>query len=301
MKKATIFVRSLLIPLTIALLATACANTSSGNGGGTTPEDGGGNTDQKDVGGSNGKDAGTTGKTDGGGSGTAWTTKQVLEESHMAQAKGATCPQFTNGPKDIKVTNLVAVSPWIVASKGKLDGIFAQQKGGGAWSGAYVVGETKGAIAALKPGDTFTVAGDITVFYCATQISAKLVSKDGATELPVAVTVTLDKIGEAASDADRLSYENAYISVDNLTVDDPEAKGSDGKYHGDIKVVDAKGAKLHIRTGFDTSFSTYDSTTKTWSTTLKKGAKLKSLRGLYIFSYGAWQLDPFEDAGFDWE
>lgn len=203
------------------------------------------------------------------------------------------CAAFTNKSTGVTVRNLTVTSPRKYISK-KLDGVFAQKKGGGHHGGLLVTGEAKGDVSKLKVGDVVTVTGANKGFYCAQQFDAELVNKETATELPSATTVTLDKLGEAAGLEKNQLWENSLVHLENVTVVDTVG---DKKDFGHVFVGKDDGDKALILTtvrdiGWSSALGVYDWDEKTWAFNVKKGDKLKIVQGILTFSYDHWRLLP---------
>lgn len=297
-----------LLTLAICGLGLGCANTGGSGGGGssnsntdagTQPTDAGGG--QTDAGAQQGDSGGST-KTDGGATPGAWTIESLqkaVDETACAVAPGG----FLNGPAKVTLNDVVVATPPLlkVDSKKTLDGIFVQTKGGGPWSGMYVVGPTGADIGILKAGDVISVTGDVLDYYCLTEFKASLISVTG-TELPVATTATLDQLGMHAKPEDNEALESVLVSMGDLVVSDPEPKSPKGtKFCGFWVGKDADDKALLVVCTWGTTFATYDKDAKTWQTTVKKGDKIKSLRGAVQFSFEEFKLAPLGDAGIEWD
>jgi predicted extracellular nuclease len=232
-------------------------------------------------------------------------TDQTIESLQKLQVpKDCKSTPFLDGAKGVTVRDVVVISrPLLKIDKKKksLDAVYVQTKGGGPWSGMYVVGETDSSIAKLVPGNVVTLTGDVKDFYCMTQMDAQLIaSKDGAVETPTAVTVTLSDIGDKAKDEDNEIYESGYVSVENVVVTDNKPLGTDGKTHGEFYVGSKDGDKaLLISYGFNTTFS--KKVDGAWVADVPMGKKLKSIRGVMTWSYGKWKLIPMEDSFLHWD
>lgn len=287
------------------LAMVGCASTG-GSGGGDLPVDAGSQqTDtgaaQTDTGGQAGTDAGAQ-TTDSGPQTSDWTIEKLqksVDETACAAAPGG----FLNGPKGVVLNDVVVATPPLnkVDSKKTLDGIFLQTKGGGPWNGLYVVGPADSDIANLKAGDVVSVTGDVLDYYCLTEFKATAISVKG-TELPVAVTVTLDQLGVHAKPEDNESLESVLVNMGAVVVSDPEPKSTKGtKFCGFWVGKDADDKALLVVCTWGTSFATYDKDAKTWNTTVKKGDKIKSLRGAVQFSFDEFKLAPLGDAGIEWD
>ncbi len=209
---------------------------------------------------------------------------------------------FTNKSTGVTVRNLTVTSLRRYVAKTKdglvMDGIYAQKKGGGHHGGLFVVakGDQGAQIKNLKIGDVITVTGDNKGYYCAQQldVSEGLLNKETATELPVASTVTVDKVGDSAKLEDNQHWENGLLQLENVTVVD--IKGDKADYGNVYVGKDGSDKALVLTTvrdkGWSTGLGTYDWDTKKWTYNVKKGDKLKVVRGILVFSYDHWRLQP---------
>ena len=303
--------RTLLLTIAICSLTFACANTSGGGGGGADPDagtatdtggggDDSGGTTKTDAGTTTPTDSGTTTKPDAGPTGD-WTIEKL--QKAVDEKACATAPKgFHNGPKKVTLSGLVVSTPPLLKIAKTLDAVYVKTKGGGLWNGLYVVGAAGADIAKLEPGQVISVTGDVQDYYCQTQLKATLVNASKATELPVSTTVTLDQLGVHAKPEDNEATESVLVSMDNLVVSDPEPKSSKGtKFCGFWVGKDADDKALLVVCTWGTTFATYDKDAKTWNTTVKKGDKVKSLRGVVQYSFEEYKLAPLGDDGIDWE
>ncbi len=291
-------------------LVLGCAEVgTSGGGGGAGTNDTGGGAGANDTGGDatdaggGGGDAGAGGQdsaggTDGGAAGVEKTI-EALQQELEAVVCTEQSPGFTNGTKGVLAKGVVLVSPVIfkVDKPGKLDAAYVQDKGGGLWKGIYVTGPNGGELGKLKVGDVLDIQGDLVDYYCATQISGKKITKvEGATELPVAVTLTLDKIGVNVTPKDNEATEGTLVSIENVVVSDNEPKGTDGKPHGEFYVgKDDKDKAVLVAPGFGTTFSVKGSD-GLFRASFPIGTKFKSIRGVVAYSFGAYKLIPLGDS-----
>lgn len=284
-----------------------CASDGSSSSSSSSSSSGGTDAGSSSSGGSDGASSSggsSSGGTDGGssssGSGSSSssgaagevTAADVLGSLHKQVTYGK-CEDFTNDKKGVTIRDLVVTSPRRYVSA-KLDGIYAQTKGGGELSGVTVVGEPKGKIADLKVGQTITITGDTKAYFCGIQFDASLVSTGAATELPVANTVTIDKIGDGAGDSASQKWEGALIELHDVTVVDLVG---DKKDFGNVFVgKDDKDKALIVSVirdaGWDTKLAEYDWTAKKWTYGVKPGDKIKVLRGTIGYAFDHWRLFP---------
>ena len=199
------------------------------------------------------------------------------------------CKKIVNTLNGVSVFGMVVASP-VSVYKGVAT-TFVQTKGGGANSGLVLMAKSPGAVDALKVGEVVDlVPGNVKEYYCLTEIEPKTADslvKSGATELPVAATIDVAKVGAKASEDDNRAYEAVYISLEGVTVTGLGAPGSDGNPHT-IWVGKAAGDKqLEIGNGFKTYVIGSDKKTPNY----KDGQKV-NVQGFLQFSYGAWQLVP---------
>ena len=140
-------------------------------------------------------------------------------------------------------------------------------------------------------------------FYCMTQISESLIdAKKDASELPVATTLTFDQIGTAAKAADNEAVESVLVSIENAVVSDPQPKSKTGKtFCGFWIGKDENDKALLVVCKWKTTFSSYDTDKKIWTTKVKKGDKLNSISGIVEYSYSEYKIAPLGDAGIDWK
>ena len=282
----------LLTVFTAALVAAGCADTGGGGGGGAA-DAGAADATKSDT----GAGSDTTAADTGGGQ--SVTVKEMQEEMEKLDC---TANSFTNGPKGVTINDLVVVSQisFKFDSKKTLNQVYVQSKGGGLWSGIQVVAATDTVLSKLtiKIGDVISVTGDITDFYCFTQFKAsKVTVKAGATELPVAVTVTADKIGSKAGIEDNEAAESVFVSIENVVVSDAAPLGSDDKTHGDFYVgKDENDKAILVVPGFATTFSK-ETSGGAYANEFKKGQVFSSIRGVLVYSFSVWRLTPVNDAG----
>ncbi len=291
-------------------LFIGCAEVgSSGGGGGGGTDTGGGAVDTAgggtDATGGAGSDVTGDGAggvdgaagTDGASAGVEKTIEALQQEMESVECTEKS-PGFTNGTKGVLAKGVVLVSSVIfkVDKPGKLDAAYVQDKGGGLWKGIYITGPNGGDLGKLKPGDVLDVQGDLVDYYCATQISGKKITKvEGATELPVAVTLTLDKIGVNVTPKDNEATEGTLVSIENVVVSDNEPKGTDGKPHGEFYVgKDDKDKAVLVAPGFGTTFSVKGAD-GVFRASFPVGTKFKSIRGVVAYSFGAYKLVPLGD------
>ncbi|MEY3011609.1 MAG: hypothetical protein RIT45_344 [Pseudomonadota bacterium] len=284
-------------------LAAGCANTSGTGGGDNTSDTGGGGGGGNDAAsGSDGASGGDgTSGGDTGGSGQVVSIQEMQEEMEKLDC---TKFSFTNGPKGVKLENVVLASPIqfkaIKSKNGDRDAVYVQEKGGGLWKGMYVTAPNGGELGKLKTGAVVTLEGDVKDYYCATQFDAKVISPVAdATELPVATTITLDKLGDKAAETDNEAAESVLISIENVVVSDNEPLGTDGKPHGEFYVGKDKTDKsVLIAPGFSTTFSKQGDDGN-YRAIFEVGKEFKSIRGVVTYSFGKWRLIPVGDAGLD--
>jgi hypothetical protein len=278
----------------LALSAAGCADTGGGDGGGADAGGGG-----ADTGGGGGAD----GAADGGGGADGSGAQGVAIEDLQKEMESKDCTKFafTNGPKNVRLADVVVASPVVFKhdSKKTLDGVYVQQQGGGLWKGIFAVAETGGELAKLKAGQVVSLTGEIADYYCMTQIKLTKLEVGAATELPVAVTVALAKIGDKASLEDNEAAEGVLVSIEDVVVSDNEALGSDNKPHGEFYVGKDKSDKaVRIAPGFGTTFSKKGDD-GVWRAQVEVGKEYKSIRGVLSYAFNAWRLTPVGDAGMD--
>ena len=274
--------------------AIGCAETTGGTAAVDATTSGNDTTGGNDA--TTGTDTTTGGDTATGG--TAVTIEDMQKEMEKVDCTAAS-NGFTNGPKGVTIKGAVLATPinFKIDKAGKLDAAYIQTKGGGLWNGIYITGANGGTLGKLKVGDVIDLTGDVTDYYCATQITTKTITKvEGATELPVAVTLTLSQIGGSAAPGDNEATEGVYVSIENVVVSDNEPKGTDGKPHGDFFVgKDDKDKAVLITPGFSTTFSKKGAD-ELYSADFPVGKKFKSIRGVIKYDFGAYKLVPLGDA-----
>ena len=259
--------------------ASSSSSSSSSSGGDTTSS-------------SSSSSGGETTSSSSSSSGGETSAADMLKEIQGA-VDYKKCAAFTNKSKGVTVRNLTVTTARKYVSK-KLDGVYAQQKGGGHHGGLFITGEVKGDVAQLKIGDVVTVTGANKGFYCAQQFDSELVNKETATELPVATTVTLDKVGDAATLQNNQMWENGLVQLENVTVVDTVGDKQD---FGNVFVGKDDADKALVLTtvrdkGWSDALGTYDWDNKKWTYNIKKGDKLKIVRGIITFSFNHWRLLP---------
>ncbi len=283
----------------LCVLAAACANTSAGGGGGTATD----TTAGTDV--ASGSDttsgADTTGGTDavagqdttGGGTDavTAGTTTTIAAIQQDPNSTGCTNDTgFVDGAKGITLSQVIVVTPvQTTTSKtsGKTsDAVWVQTKGGGVWSGIELYAASPGPLTSLKQGDVITVTGDVSEAFCVTEVKPIAVTPQGATDIPVAVTIDVDSIGAAAPAATNESYESVYISLTNVLVADPGVLGTDGKIHYIAVGKTATDKAVNVSSGFGNYV-----TSKTGTANYTAGQKL-NVRGIVSYYSGQYTVTP---------
>ncbi len=280
------------VTLLAAGLNCACANTTGSSGAVTTDAvtsfaDTGSNTgtDIKATGtDTGGTDTGSTG-TDVPISGTAMTVSDLQNKS-----TGCDANKIVDTLPAVSLTGLVVVSPIRLSTSSKTgkvtEGLFAQQKGGGANSGIYLAEDKGGPLANLKIGDVFDTGGAVTEYYCMTELKPVTAIASGASELPVAITIDVATVGDAAGDAANRTYESTLISLENVVVSDPLSLGTDNKPHNIMVGKTAADKTVRIGSAFYVYMQAKDGTAN-----YTAGQKL-NIRGVMEFSYGLWQVTP---------
>ena len=234
---------------------------------------------------------------------TAGTEKSIVDiQKSDPSMKCAKPTGFTTALKGVKVSSAIVVSPvnaTTTSAGKKLEGVWVQQKGGGAWTGLYLetdAGAT--AIGTLKVGDTITAIGDIEEFYCMTQMQPTVVTVEtAAAELPAPVTVDIAKLGDAATDADNESYESVLVTVNNVILTNDAALGTDGKPHGEMYLGLVAGTDL-LRMGsvFPGVYLSDKNPDGTYTPKWAKGQKFASITGVMQYSFGKFRLLPVNQA-----
>ncbi len=281
-------------------LCAACANTGGGGGGGggSTTDTATGGTADTTTGGTadNGavKTDSSTVKNDTGSS--AGEEKNIVDIQKASAACPTPAPQLWGDSKGVTIRNVVVSSPArSEGSAGTLVGLFVQQKGGGQWSGIYVSGKKDSELGQAKPGDVLTLTGDVKDFYCFTQIYSTFTTIESqGKELPVALTVTTDDLGDKAGAEKNEPYEGVLVQLKEVVVGD-DALGSDGKPHGEIYVGKDKDDKaLRIASSF---YGVYLSDkTKgpdgkdVFTPKYPKGTKIGTLTGVVEYAFGQYRL-----------
>jgi hypothetical protein len=282
----------LLTPFVVAvssLVLASCANTSSGGGVAAGTEADTTTSSGKDTTTSTGGDTGTTAKTD--------TTSQSGTEKSIVdiQKASAACtgdPASFGDVAGLTIRNAVVASPARKqTTDGSLVGIYVQQKGGGQWSGIYVIGKKDSEIGQVAPGDVITITGDVKDYYCFTEMNNKFaVIESQGQEMPMPVTVTTADIGEIAGKDKTEPYEGVLVQLHDVVVGD-DALGSDGKPHGEQyvgKTADEKA--LRIGSSFFGVYLSDKNADGTYSEKYPKGTKLGTLTGVLQYSFGAFTL-----------
>ena len=177
-------------------------------------------------------------------------------------------------------------------SKGKkLEGLFVQDKGGGANSGLYLSEDAGGPLANLKVGDVVTITGDVAEFYCYTEMKPIAVTPEGTTDLPTAATIDVATIGEKATPADNETYESVFISLEGVIVSDPamaDSADSSGNLHTMAVGKSDSDVALRIGAGFGKIYPiAKDGKTPNY----QKGQKL-NIQGFLQYSFSKGQLTP---------
>lgn len=288
----------------LAAFAAACANTS-GSGGGSGPaatDTAGGSAAADTKTGSDGTASGTDTKAAGDAASSVGEEKNVVD----IQKASEKCPkpeQQSWPPMEmpgVTVRNLVVTSPSRPeGTGGTLVGLWAQQKGGGQWSGIFITGKKAAELGQVKPGDVITVTGDVKDFYCFTEMNAKVVTIESqGKELPVALTVTTDDLGDKAADKSE-PFESVLLQLHDVVVAD-DALGTDGKTHGEQyvgKTADDKALRMYgTFPGVYLSDKTKDAAGKdVFTEKYPKGTKIGTLTGVVEYTFGVYRLNVTKD------
>lgn len=281
------FRRFAVVTCAAGLALSACANTgSTANGTATATDTASGGKDT-----ASGGDSSTSGGDSAGGdASTAGTEKSIVDLQKASEACPSPEPQTWGEAAGVTIREAVVTTPTKKqTSDGGLIGVFVQQKGGGQYSGIYVIASKTSEISQVKPGDIITVTGDVKDYYCATQISNKFATIESGTAEPVAVTVTTDDIGDIAGKVKTEPYEGVLVQLHDVVVG-PEALGSDGKPHGDYYIGKTKDDKA-LRMGsafYGVYLSDKDGTT--FTPKYPTGTKLGTVTGVLEYSFGAYRL-----------
>lgn len=283
------------LAVAVAFVA-GCAQTSAPAGGGTGTDTGAAagqdTTTAKEV--TPGADV-AAGKDAPGDTGSQAGVPKTISEIQQHAASIACENKIINvaGLKGISINSVVVASQkWTVKAGAKeFDTIYVQSKGGGPWSGLYVLAEKSlDQMADVKPGDTVSLIGEIKEFYCLTELElmAKVTIETAAAELPVAVTVDVDALG-AAKKADHEQYEGVLMRVEGV-VSEPLADIStkDNKAHSlAMGKTDAEQTVL-VGSGFGIYPQTIDG-----KANYKKGQKLV-VEGFWDYSFEKFRIKPIK-------
>ena len=276
----------------LCVMASACANTTSGSGTTGAVTD---TTTGEDTGAAAGTDATSGGQdtTTGGGTDatTAGTTTTISQIQQDPSSTGCTTEAgFVDGAKGITLSQVVVVAP-VQTSTSKTSGktsdaVWVQTKGGGQWSGVELYASSPGPLTTLKVGDVITVTGDVSEAFCVTEVKPIAVTPQGATELPVAVTVDVDSIGASQPAATNESYESVLISLEGVIVADPGVLGTDGKIHYIAVGKTDSDKSINVSSGFGNYV-----TDKTGAANYTKGQKL-NVQGIVSYYKGLYTVTP---------
>ncbi len=279
----------------LCVLASACANTSAGGGGGVLDTISGTDATGGDAAGTDavagdvapGQDT-TSGGTDAVTAGTTTTISAIQQDPSSTTCANAT--GFVDGAKGITIAQVIVVSPVETTTSktsGKVsDAVYVQTKGGGQWSGIELYAPSPGLLTTLHPGDVITVTGDVSEAYCVTEIKPVAVTPQGATDIPVAVTIDVDSIGAAAPAASNESYESTFVSLENVIVADPGVLGTDGKIHYIAVGKTDTDKSVLVSSGFGNYV-----TDKSGAATYTKGQKL-NVQGIVSYYSPQYTLVP---------
>ncbi len=131
--------------------------------------------------------------------------------------EGLNCPEgsdFINLDQGVPLSGVIVTAP-VHSVSDKLEGFYAQDSGGGAYSGIKVVMD-KGTAPQVAVGDVVDITGDLKEYYCLTEFDAINVTASGTQQDPTSVTVAEDAI--AAKSAATEQYEGVLVTVENATV-----------------------------------------------------------------------------------
>ncbi|MBM4343847.1 MAG: hypothetical protein FJ100_10790 [Deltaproteobacteria bacterium] len=140
----------------------------------------------------------------------------------------------------------------------------------------------------LAPGDVVQVTGTAAEFYCQTEIMVESVEgivQKGKVAAPEPYLVPISAVF-----ANPEPYEDVLLRVSGVVVDNPNAVGSDGKFHGEFTVASGS-ATLRVAVGPGSQY--YDKDAKTKFTA---GTKFASIAGHLTYSFGNFLLRPRDDA-----
>lgn len=190
----------------------------------------------------------------------------------------------------VQLSNLVVTSPVRLSTSAKtgqtVEGLFAEQAGGGVNSGIYLFEAQGGPLATLQVGQVFGVTGDVNEYYCMTELKPLELTPTGDIVMPPIAKVDVDSLGDAMGDAANRKYESVLISLGNVVVSDALALGTDGKPHYIMVGKSANDKALRVGSAFGTYMQAKDATAN-----YQLGQGL-TLLGVMEFSFGQWQLTP---------
>ena len=291
------------VPLVCAaILAAGCASTGTGVGGNGNPgaptgdtasgSDAASGTDASSGGDAGGGGTETAGGKDAATSGTEKTIASIQNDPTFVTCDPSST--FVDGVKGVTIHHAVVASPLVLSTTSsgkKMEGLFVQDKGGGKWSGLFLSEDAPGPLADLKPGDAVTITGDAKEFYCYTELQPIAVTKEMTTDLPVAVTVDVDTIGEKAAAADNEAYEGVFIALEGVVISDPalaDSADKNGYLHTMAVGKDANDVALRVGAGFG---KIYPVAKNSKTPNYKKGDKV-NLQGFLEYSFSKWVLTP---------
>ncbi|MAY80494.1 MAG: hypothetical protein CL930_06865 [Deltaproteobacteria bacterium] len=212
---------------------------------------------------------GYSGSTGGGGGGGGTATDATIAQVQQGElSEGAT----------VTVSNVVATSNMMTKTndEGETEytGFFAQDDGGGEWSGVYMYtySEVGEALSGIAPGDVLTVTGEIVEFYDLTEI--KITSMDDVVVSGDTADVVANVISETPASWE--TWEGCLVEVENV-----EITGDEDTYGA---------APMNNGALIDDELFRFD---------VANGDSFSSVLGIITYSYSEYRLLPRSDADFN--
>lgn len=165
-----------------------------------------------------------------------------------------------------------------------------------AWQGLKVF--VFGGPTSVKAGDVVRLDGELTEFYCETQLTvqAAAIVQKSQTAPPDAFAVSTAQLTNESKSTEEL--EGVWVELTDVVVFEPNVVGTDGKTHGEFAVrkSDLSGPLVIIGPTSGTTFSTKSATTDQFVSKWSAGQKFKRIRGHLHYSFGRYILRPPTDA-----
>ena len=207
--------------------------------------------------------------------------KTISEIQQHESSTGCTADNISTTQKAVTTSGIV-VTP-VIEFSANLNGFWVAAAGDTAkWAGLIVVfDKTLDTQAAL--GDEVELKGDVTEFYCLTEISAVEIKVIGSPGVPAAdVRTPAELLGDDAE-----AFEGGYVMVESVTITNVDNAGMPG---GDCPPGANCWGEFEVSGGLIIAMSDFEIDFKP-----EVGTEIESISGGMKYSFGAYKLVPFSD------